>query len=316
MDTLHETFALLRFARIRGFARNGDARIEVSLPDGTQLTIVLDGCTELALHAAGEDAAIIDDPAALSALDLQFTGLEVVPEPVTWVFAWKRGSTVLGGRLRVRAAGLRLEDGSGAAVPREELKRRAGAETVRRIQSFKTGDYVRVLDAVLKKDIRPLLARAGFTAARRTFTRPRNDLVDTISIETGRFSTAESLQFNVQLDVQVGGPGDARSAVRRTLEPPWVLAGEIDERLLADRLEDAMNLIVLPFLDRFQSADDAINALVEMDRRNQQHRHSYVIGEILARLGRFDEARRHFLEAEGDRAAIRRAAAAYGITLE
>ncbi|MFT3773438.1 MAG: DUF4304 domain-containing protein [Minicystis sp.] len=329
MDELHQILSLLRFGHLRAVTRQGaTARLTVAPPDGgAPIVVVLEGCADLTLHPSEEGAAAIADPAELGALDLEITNVQIVPEPVVLVIAWRRGAPVRGGRLRVRAAGVRLEDASGAPLSRQTLVDRASAATRARMQRFSAADYRRALDAVLKKDVRPTLNSAGFTPDKRTFIRARDGLVDMITFEIGRFASAESMSFTVRLDVLVGTAGgarptqttvlgNARPALHRELEPPYVLAGTVDTAALAGRLEDDVKRIALPFFDRFRSPDDVVNALVDEDRRNGGHRNAYTVAEILARLGRLAEARPHFLRAEGDRDAIRRVAASYGITLD
>ncbi|XXT18749.1 DUF4304 domain-containing protein [Sorangium sp. So ce429] len=330
MSRLDDILTLLRLGTLREARReDGRARLTVAIPGGQVVTLVLDGCTDLHLDPSAGPLDRVSDPAALTALELQLLDRSMEPSGCTFVWArtQRRGAPVRGGRLVVRAANVALLDEGGAPTGYEAFVARVAAATTARTQSFSVADYRKAFDGALRREVRPFLATAGFSAERRTFLRARPGLIDVISFEQGRWASAESTSFTMRIRPFVGElqPGDkldektvlvrTASALTRTFEPDYILAGRVDEEALAAGLRDDLALVVLPFFDTLRNTDEVIAFLDAEDRRRGDHFHAFMAANILVRLGRLEEAHAHFLVSEGDRDAIRRFAASFGITL-
>jgi hypothetical protein len=330
VSRLGDILTLLRLGTVRGARRENDrARLTVADPDGQVVNLVLDGCTDLHLEPSAGPLDTVSDPAALTALELKLLDPSMDPDGRTFVWArtQQRGAPVRGGRLVVRAANVTLLDEGGAPLGYEALVARVAAATTARTQSFTVADYRKAFDGALRREARPFLTAAGFSAAKRTFLRARPGLVDEISFEQGRWANAESTLYAMRFRLFVGEiqPGDkldektvlvrTASALSRNFEPDYLLAGRVDEDALAAEIRDDVALSVLPFLDNLRNVEEVVAFLEAEDRRRGDHGHAFVTGNILARLGRLEEARDHFLVAGGDRDAIRRWASSFGITL-
>jgi hypothetical protein len=325
MDEITEILSLFDMARVRTVTRSGErARMDLSLPDGgPPLALSFAGCTELTLAVPGGGAPI-EDPAALTALRLQLLHAQIAPAAGIVVFAWAPGAPVRGGHLRVRASAAEVVDETGTKVARRDLVARFDVARRARAASFSATEYRKVFDRVLMRDVRPRLP--GFHADRRSLLRAREGLVDIFETELGRWASPESLEITIKLHVLAGevAPGaqadevwgQATPAMALNLEPPYVLSGPIDEAELAARLVDDVERFVLPFFDRVHGPDDVVALLADEDRRRGDHLNAFALAELLARLGRLDEARAYYRVSPGVPDAIRRCAARHGISLD
>jgi hypothetical protein len=188
-------------------------------------------------------------------------------------------------------------------------------------------EYRKVLDAIVRHEVRPLLTGLGFTADKRTFLRARGPLVDFVELVLRAFNTPDVLRFSLRVDLLVGDvaslgelkEGPVRSqtfpAWSHVFEPPYSVARGIEPVAVANRVVDDLTRVALPRLERFRSLDDVIAFLDDEDRRAGRADRAETAAMLLARAGRLVEAREHFLRATGDADVIRQAAAHFGITL-
>lgn len=325
VGALRDLFGLLALWYVRGVSRaGGTARIGVAPPDGgAPLCMVLGGCSVLSLAPDG-GGPVIDEPAALQALELRIAHPVSLPDSHVAVVVGRRGSPLRGGELRVRASEVHVEDASGTRIGRDALIQLVSDEARAR-RALRGADYKRAFERALRGEARARLLAAGFVANKLRFVRARGQLVDVFRVEGSRWNNAEEANFSVQLEVLLAElnarpkPATlydrAHPALGKVLAPPHLLAGAVDEVALAGRLLDDVELHALPYYDRFHSPDDVFAELLEEDRRQGASGRTGIVAELLARLGRKDEARRYFL-AVADREHARRMAAHFGISLD
>ncbi|RKH44262.1 DUF4304 domain-containing protein [Corallococcus sp. AB050B] len=344
---VHSVLALLRFGELRGLHSLGEDRVlcvlhpEVAahvLRGSKSLSVVLQRCQRLVFAPWAPESPPIEDLERLAALRLQLLGMGLGPgtPPSTFVRVQDRKAAPLlqGGRLFLEAAGCRLEDEAGGAVSLDVLRHAAAEATAETLRTQSVGGYKKAMEAVLDREVEPLLVSQGFQVHGRTYTKAEPALGKLLKIEVSRWSTAHSLSFALQLGLFVGELAGEKKLTEKVLvtkafgayvvnvgalwgdpQAQYVLSGAVDPLELGERLRSDLLQRVLPFFERFHTADDVIAFLEAENQRIGTRDRSLAIAMVLARLGRKEESRAYFAQSEGDAEAIRRVARSYGIEL-
>ncbi len=311
MDTT-QPFGLLRFGEICSIHREGDRANAVIQPaSGGRVIVAWEGVREFVLIPSESGAAPIESAATLTALRLMILQPVIDGEALAIaVMATQRHAGPRTGRLRIRADTARVTDERGDPLSLEALVMRAQTALATRLGPGSARDYRKLLDTLLNREIRPLLVAVGFS-------------VDTLGFEIDRFSSAESFTFTMRATLLVGQlpPGtkateraaltSAYPAYRRQFEPHTITHALAPALVAMQVVDDTSEALV--WFDGFHTLNDVVAFLAERDRESGHPEHAYTRGMLLGRAGRVDEARAAFEHAIGDREAIRRAAALFGI---
>lgn len=324
MDTT-QPFGLLRFGEICSIHREGDRANAVIQPaSGGRVIVAWEGVREFVLIPSESGAAPIESAATLTALRLMILQPVIDGEALAIaVMATQRHAGPRTGRLRIRADSARVTDERGDPLSLEALVMRAQTALATRLGPGSARDYRKLLDTLLNREIRPLLVAVGFSVDKRVFVRPRAEIIDTLGFEIDRFSSAESFTFTMRATLLVGQlpPGtkateraaltSAYPAYRRQFEPHTITHALAPALVAMQVVDDTSEALV--WFDGFHTLNDVVAFLAERDRESGHPEHAYTRGMLLGRAGRVDEARAAFEHAIGDREAIRRAAALFGI---
>ena len=192
----------------------------------------------------------------------------------------------------------------------------------------------KAIDTLMKSEIAPLLADAGFSAQGRDFYRRDGELIQHIQLERFRFNNPlfHSFWFNLVLyfgDLQREEKITPKLLAQKAY-PIWVarmaeLFGGRNEMYTAATVEELPNLFqriqddlvrhALPFFGGLREVDEVLAFLTGENRRRGDTRHSFAIANVLARRGQLEESKPYFRESLGDPDAISRMARALGVEL-
>ncbi|HVE86160.1 MAG TPA: DUF4304 domain-containing protein, partial [Myxococcales bacterium] len=307
-----------------------------------RVAVTLVECSRLSLEPFEAPGTAVEDRARLAAMRLKLVSA-VVPEGAppglhALVTDAKKEPDLHGGLLRAEASGCRLADEGGAPVARDALARAAGEWVQETLRTRSLAGHHKLLDAVLKQDVAPLLAAHGFQGRGRTFFRVDGELTQLLEVELGRFSTALSLSFWLNVEVFLGALRGEKKLTRELLltraysawlgrmgalwgneNEAYTLSGEADAAAAGARIQGDLVRHVLPFLDRLRGPDDLVVFLEEQFRKTGDQRYPFAIANVLARTGRKEESKPYFLQVLGtDPAAndaLRRTARALGVEI-